>query len=672
MKTLEFFGPEGRLAKALPGYEDRQQQVEMAEAVSRIIRDGGQLMVEAGTGVGKSLAYLIPAFYALHKGKAERVVISTATKNLQDQLIQKDIPLVQSLFDKRLKVVNAVGRGNFVSLRRLQVALRGKKKRNLFNQEDEILSKVNAWAMKTSTGLLDEARLEKKSLNLIRDQIESDVHHCMFQNCPRYDDCFYQRMKKEMTEAGVIVINHAYLLSLLAKQHEFKKEVMPHFDVLIVDEAHRLEDMATETLGLRLVNISTLRFFDRLFSPEHQRGLLAGHVDKETLTLLKKTRKAAQAFFENLHQWAKRAKSTKNNNRNDDDRPLRIYRTPGVDTTDFVSFLGSLEGHIKDIASGITAEDHRSEVELAARKCRNFAIALEEWMTPSSDTVHWLTASKDKKGQVTVELRAAPLAVGDTLNSLIYENTRSVILTSATLTVGNTGDFSFMQERLGLEQCETLCLGSPFDYSTQAELHLYRSLPDPRNEDRETYMREAVKKIKDLINRTDGHAFVLFTSIADMELCASLLDDWLKENKHPVYKQHGDLDRSEMLTRFMNTPRSVLFGVASFWDGVDVPGKALSNVIIFKLPFDVPTEPLFEARREAYERKYGNNQGFYGFALPRAVLRLRQAFGRLIRTKTDTGIVAVLDPRILSEKYGETFLNALPKCPRFIDGKRQA
>lgn len=672
MRLADYFTAEGKLAKILNAFEDRPQQVQMAEAVDKVICQGGQLMVEAGTGVGKSLAYLIPAFVALHEGKAKRVIISTATKNLQHQLISKDIPLVQSLFDQELKVVQAVGRGNYVSLRRLYVALKAGQK--LFSNDDEYqaLQAVAKWVATTDTGLLEELPSSKQFLPLIGDRIQSDSSHCMYERCPNYQQCHYQRMKREMESASVIVINHAYLLTLLAIEAEFNKEALPAFDVLIIDEAHRLEDVTTETLGLRVSNYGLERFLERLYSSKKRRGLLAGYADKETLELIASTKEVAREFFENLKNWSlqKIAEKMNGNNNEAPARSVRITRQPPIDASRLIAHLRELKEAIRRAGDNTQTREHRFEITSAGKRCNLIADAIEQFMQPSSENVHWISLEEDQKRGDRIELRVAPVDTGEQLQRLLYFQPRSVILTSATLTTGNSKDFSFFQECLGLEGCETLHLGSPFHFDQQAELHLYRNLPDPRSRN-DAYVRWVSEEIKKLIQKTDGHAFVLFTSVADMKRFAEALRPWLQEHKHELFEQHSQLDRNEMLERFKKTPRSVLFGVASFWDGVDVPGKALSNVIIVKLPFDVPGEPLFEARLEAYERKHGRNRGFYGYSLPRAILRLRQGFGRLIRTKTDRGIVAILDPRILTTNYGHLMLEALPSCRTYVDGELQ-
>jgi ATP-dependent DNA helicase DinG len=672
MNISDYFTPNGKLAQKHKAYEDRPQQKQMAEAVARVIRKGGQLMVEAGTGVGKSLAYLIPAFVALHERKAERVVISTATKNLQHQLMTKDIPLVQSLFDEELKVVQAVGRGNFVSLRRLQVALKARQK--LFSNDDEsqALQIVAKWSGRTNTGLLEEIPSSRKILQLIGDRIESDSFHCMYDQCPNNQQCHFQKMKKQMDSANVIVINHAYLLTLLAIEAEFNKGAMPCFDVLIIDEAHRLEDMATETLGLRVSNYALNRFLERLYSPKKRRGLLAGYADKATVELIAGTREAVSEFFEDLKHWSLQEMANKKNGNNygGPARSLRITRQPPVDASSVLANLRNLQDAIACAGGKADTREHRFEITSAGKRCAKIADAIEKFMQPSYENVHWVSFEEDGKKKDRIELRVAPVNAGEELQRLLYSQPKSVILTSATLTTGNSKDFSLFQECLGLEGCETLHLGSPFDFHNQVKLYLYTKLPDPRNRD-DTFVREVSQEIKKLIQETDGQAFVLFTSIADMKRFAEVLRPWLQEHKHELFEQHSQLDRNEMLERFKKTPRAVLFGVSSFWDGVDVPGKALSNVIIVKLPFDVPEEPLIKARCEAYERKHGKGEAFSGYSLPRAILRLRQGFGRLIRTKTDTGIVAILDPRILTADYGPLILEALPTCQTYIDGVLQ-
>ncbi len=648
------FGPDGLIAKAHPEYEHRPGQIDMAEAVLRAFEQKRHLIVEAGTGTGKTLAYLVPAIAAAC-GSGARVVISTGTKNLQEQLMDKDIPFLQDVLPAKFRAALMKGRNNYACLHRIKRAetspiLEGLEQ---IDQFDEVFR----WVATTETG--DRAELSNLPENLpFWRHIDARSDTCLGQKCPDYDPCFITRMRQRALDADVIVVNHHLFFADLALRNGAYGAVLPDYAAVILDEAHQIEDVASEYFGAQISNYQV----DDLLRDVSYLKVEDLEAAKELSRVSARISRFADLFWVSFPEGrgldgrfalAKRGtRPTVSEGREfeieyEEQAGTPAYRqqeASGPQSDSYRALDNVL--HRLETTLDILA-DPPADAESLLRRTRqmrfdlNFIISADD-----KQFVYWL----ERRGR-GVFLRASPIDVSGLLQDKLFEKVPTVVLTSATLS--SAGNFRFIRERLGLDEGEEMIAESIFDFENQAVLYLPAKMPDPRSPQ---WGAAAAAEVIKIVNATEGRAFVLSTSFAGMnelyERVASQID-------YPCFLQ-GTASKSALLNKFRATPNAVLFATSSFWQGVDVRGEQLSCVIIDKLPFAVPSDPIIAARQRAIDDQGGSS--FNEYSVPQAVISLKQGLGRLIRSTTDRGVLAVLDPRLKTKMYGKTFLKSLPPC----------
>jgi ATP-dependent DNA helicase DinG len=622
------FSEEGPLARELPLYEPREGQRAMAVAVAEGLTDGGVLLAEAGTGTGKTLAYLVPAILSGH-----RVLVSTGTKNLQEQIYFKDLPVLERALDVRFTATYMKGRANYLCLHRLQQA-RGQSP----GAELEDLAR---WAETSETG--DRAELEDlPEHSPLWNEVAATAETCLGSDCPQFQECFVTRMRQRAAASDLVIVNHHLLCADAAVRQSSYGEVIPTCHYAVVDEAHQLEDVATQYFGIA---ISNYRLDD--LGRDIERVLNAGLIADDDATIRRQVRRVddhARAFFGGL-TLARTSRAATGER-------LRIGPDWYGDILDeglaLVSALDGLEAVLQPAASGATTPGAGEDVLSLARRAAEIRDQLR-FLMAASDPHHVYFVETRGRG---VFLRAAPIDVADILQDVLFGRMRATILTSATLTV--EGSFEYIRARLGVASAAEIAIPSEFDYSAQAVLYLPRRMPSPKSPE---FGEAAARETLEILRRTRGRAFVLFTSYGVLRAVHERVAPVLP---YPLLVQ-GDAPRSVLLQRFRATPHAVLLATASFWQGVDVAGEQLSCVIIDKLPFASPGDPITAARVEAITADGGD--AFQDYQVPLAVLAMLQGLGRLIRHRDDRGVLAVLDPRLRTMAYGRRFLDSFPPAP---------
>jgi ATP-dependent DNA helicase DinG len=639
MDLNDIFKEEGLIAHHLGNYEFRPQQLKMAEAVQETIRLSNHLLVEAGTGVGKSLSYLVP-FITWATGVNKKVVISTYTKALQEQLVKKDLPFLQGVLGIDFGFALCVGGQNYLCLRRFNQGLNS----DLFETEAELsqIQRISRWREETESGLYSDLEFEPAESIWSKICRESDL--CLGGRCSYRKDCFYNKARAREEGVDILVVNHHLFFANMISGGR----VLPNFEAVVFDEAHTLENVATEYLGVEITNFKIKYFLDSIFNPQSGKGFLNRirrlnrNKAADIRESLNEVSAAAQTFFSELISKF-----------GGESRVQRI-RTRNFIFNHLKQPLSGLHSLLAEVLDDAKVQEDRVQLKSYLSRAKEISLGLQAIITQALEGyVYWVEISARPR-RPKYSLYAAPVDISEEFKKRVLDRIKPVIFTSATLSTN--GNFEFIKRSLGIENAEELLLSSPFDYNHHVLVYIPEHLSDPGREFK-SYQNEAIAEIKKLLAIMQGRTFVLFTNYKMLDKANDILKQDFKDFN--ILSQ-GDAPRYKLLERFKANDHSVLLGTTTFWQGVDVPGRALECVIITKLPFAVPDEPIIEARMELLREQ--NKDPFLDYQIPQAIIMLRQGFGRLIRRKSDIGMVAILDPRIKTRFYGRSFLGALPQC----------
>jgi ATP-dependent DNA helicase DinG len=629
-KLEEILGPAGPIAREHPNYEHRPGQIRMAIAVADAIDARHHLCVEAGTGTGKTLAYLLPCIHS-----QKRVIVSTGTRNLQEQLFFKDIPFLERALGRKLSVCYMKGRSNYLCLKKLgEIDGEG----YLFSPHDpQYLAAIKEWAMTTGTG--DRAELKDLPDDLILwHHLDARRETCTGQKCPDFEACFVTKVRQVALQSDIVIVNHHLFFADLALRQGDFGSVLPDYSIVIFDEAHELEDIATQYFGVMASNYR----LDELVRDSEKAIDEAGAASEFLISQLARLRVRTNEFFGAFR------------GRKEGRFPLLelgsgLAARRGPQRADTISdAYQKLRTQLSMVESGLANLPVQSDtIEALVRRASELADQLRIIIeSESAESVYWY----ETRGR-GIFLWASPIRVDSIFRDQLFSAVEAAVLTSATLSTG--GNFQFIRSRLGLNESEELILDSHFDFRRQAIFYVPQEIPEPREEG---WISRACIELESILEASQGRAFVLFTSYSQMQLVYDSLKSRLP---FPLLLQ-GEKSRSGLLDSFRGTPNAVLFATSSFWQGVDVQGEALSCVVIDKLPFSVPSDPVVAARIHSINQSGGN--AFYQYQIPEAVILLKQGLGRLIRSKLDRGILALLDKRIVTKSYGRTFLQSLPSA----------
>ncbi len=632
----EIFGRSGLIARAHPDYEYRPGQIEMAEAVLRAFAEKRHLIVEAGTGTGKTLAYLVPAIAAA-VSNGGRVIISTGTKNLQEQLMEKDVPFLQNVLPRKFTAAYMKGRSNYACLQRIKRAETSPVLEGL--DELDYFDEVRQWTRESQTGDRAELIGLPERLPFWR-HIDARSEICTGQKCPDFDPCFITRMRQRALDADIVIVNHHLFFADLALRNSEYGQVLPDYSAVIFDEAHLIEDVAAEYFGAQVSNYQV----EDLLRDLQTLAITNVDANRELTKIGGRVARFSDAFWMGFRDG-----------RGEEGRfpilpgTFARKKTNGeIEATALGDAYLGLDGALDRMETTLDALKEQSpEIENLTRRVRQLRFDLQFIVAgDEKQFVYWL----ERRGRGAF-LRASPIDVSGLLQDKLFDRVETVVLTSATL--ASAGKFDFVRERLGLPEADSLVAASGYDYENQAVLYLPMRMPDPRAPQ---WADAAAAEVVKILHATEGRAFVLSTSFAGMN---ALYERVSKEVDYPCFVQ-GSASKAGLLERFRATPHAVLFATSSFWQGIDVRGEQLSCVIIDKLPFAVPSDPVVAARQRFIDDNGGSS--FYEYSVPQAIISLKQGLGRLIRSATDRGVLAVLDPRLTTKAYGRMFLTSLPPC----------
>jgi len=655
-------GKDGPLAKDLPDYQVRPSQITLAEHIQKAFQEKECLMGEAGTGTGKSFACLLAAFET-SIGTRMPVIISTHTIALQEQLCDKDVPFMLKKLGLNINVALAKGRGNYVSIRRANLAIKDKV---------QDYTKLEQWLKTTKDGTVTSMQFKPEPQTWGRAKSDSD--NCLGEKCSTFNQCFYQQSRRRLNEAHVIITNHNLVLLDLKMKASGLKGALPEFRHLIFDEAHEVENVARKVFTFELnqrelhnvfyeiANDKTNGFLDNMLAPAQAelRDSMANKTENPVADAIGKAYKAIETLLKENDKFFKAVGNYVGG------AAMKRFTEKGAIKTDILENLKEVLSCLKSLSAHLIEKDHKILLDYAAKRCSEIATGIDQLLTlPNVDgkdypeIVAWASVRHGPSMTKSYSISCAPIFLKQTMKRLVFSKLDSVVFTSATLATGGKNPFHMIESALGLENPMRLRLPAAFDYSKQASIVIIEDVPEQSSSNYVPVLAEQVKKY---VKATNGGAFVLFTSFKVMNEVYNLVKINLELAGLTLFCQGQKLNRNQMIEQFKGTYKGALFGVSSFWTGIDIPGKALRNLIITKLPFPAPDDPLMEAQSQIYE-KFGRNF-FQERAVPMTATMLKQGFGRLIRKNTDKGIVVILDSRIVTKKYGSMLLQALPSnCP---------